>query len=108
MATNSKTLNVLKVKAWPDSEGGYTGYFIISSDNENIRELMERSQQKSTMEKYDEFIFLTDNGKNYKARDLWLEAWEKNVHKLSSYDVFDNRYIGDTQFKFTCNQFSPI
>ena len=44
---------------------------------------MERSQ-RPTMEKYDEFIFLTYNGINYKARDLWLEAWEKNVHKLSS------------------------
>jgi hypothetical protein len=83
MATNSKTLNVLKVRAWLDSEGGYTGYFIIPPDNENIRELMERSR-RPTMEKYDEFIFLTYNGINYKARDLWLEAWEKNVHKLSS------------------------
>jgi hypothetical protein len=94
MTTNSKKLSVLVVDAWPDSKGGYTGYFIIPSDDENIKELMEWSQ-RPTMDKYDEFVFVNDNGvTTYKARDLWIKGWKHTSE--------------DTKFTFMCNEFVAI
>lgn len=96
--TNVKKLNVRSVYAWSIGPNGFEGVFICPND-ENIIELTDNMKRH---QKYDEFVFITEERKTSKARDLYIVE-HSNYH---STNTNDNEYIYYTRFRFRCKKFS--
>lgn len=85
MGSNSKTLEVITVEAYPNEEGGYKGRFILPliCDVNITNELTNRMKStgpNNELLKYDEFTFIELSNNKYKARDLWLIGQETQNH----------------------------
>ncbi|MCD6038377.1 MAG: hypothetical protein K0S67_2269 [Nitrososphaeraceae archaeon] len=55
-------------------------------------------------QKYNELVFITEERKTSKARDLYIVE-HSNYHKLDT-NTNDNDYIYYTRFRFRCKKFS--
>ncbi|HKG89611.1 MAG TPA: hypothetical protein VKA95_14920 [Nitrososphaeraceae archaeon] len=97
--TNVKKLNVRSVYAWSIGPNGFEGVFIICPNDENIIELTNNMKRH---QKYDEFVFITEERKTSKARDLYIVE-HSNYHNTNTND---NEYIYYTRFRFRCKKFS--
>lgn len=97
--TNVNKLNVRSVYAWSIGPNGFEGVFIICPNDENIIELTDNMKRH---QKYDEFVFITEERKTSKARDLYIVE-HSNYH---STNTNDNEYIYYTRFRFRCKKFS--
>jgi hypothetical protein len=97
--TNVKKLNVRSVYAWSIGPNGFEGVFIICPNDENIIELTDNMKRH---QKYDEFVFITEERKTSKARDLYIVE-HSNYHNTNTND---NEYIYYTRFRFRCKKFS--
>jgi hypothetical protein len=97
--TNVKKLNVRSVYAWSIGPNGFEGVFIICPNDENIIELTDNMKRH---QKYDEFVFITEERKTSKARDLYIVE-HSNYHNINTND---NEYIYYTRFRFRCKKFS--
>jgi hypothetical protein len=73
--------------------------FIICPNDENIIELTDNMKRH---QKYDEFVFITEERKTSKARDLYIVE-HSNYHNTNTND---NEYIYYTRFRFRCKKFS--
>ncbi|HZC49681.1 MAG TPA: hypothetical protein VE244_11540 [Nitrososphaeraceae archaeon] len=99
--TNVNKLNVRSVYAWPIGPNGFEGVFIICPNDENIIELTDNMKRH---QKYDEFVFITEERKISKARDLYIVE-HSDYHKLNA-NTNNNEYIYYTRFRFRCKKFS--
>jgi len=97
--TNVNKLNVRSVYAWSIGPNGFEGVFIICPNDENIIELTDNMKGH---QKYDEFVFITEERKTSKARDLYIVE-HSNYHNTNTND---NEYIYYTRFRFRCKKFS--
>jgi hypothetical protein len=97
--TNVNKLNVRSVYAWSIGPNGFEGVFIICPNDENIIELTDNMKRH---QKYDEFVFITEERKTSKARDLYIVE-HSNYHNTNTND---NKYIYYTRFRFRCKKFS--
>jgi hypothetical protein len=97
--TNVNKLNVRSVYAWSIGPNGFEGVFIICPNDENIIELTDNMKRH---QKYDEFVFITEERKTCKARDLYIVE-HSNYHNTNTND---NEYIYYTRFRFRCKKFS--
>jgi hypothetical protein len=99
--TNVNKLNVRSVYAWSIGPNGFEGVFIICPNDENIIELTDNMKRH---QKYNELVFITEERKTSKARDLYIVEYS-NYHKLNT-NTNDNEYIYYTRFRFRCKKFS--
>jgi hypothetical protein len=99
--TNVNKLNVRSVYAWSIGPNGFEGVFIICPNDENIIELTDNMKRH---QKYNELVFITEERKTFKARDLYIVE-HSNYHKLNT-NTNDNEYIYYTRFIFRCQKFS--
>ena len=97
--TNVNKLNVRSIYAWSIGPNGFEGVFIICPNDENIIELTNNMKRH---QKYDEFVFITEERKTSKARDLYIVE-HSNYHNTNTND---NEYIYYTRFRFRCKKFS--
>ena len=97
--TNVNKLNVRSVYAWSIGPNGFEGVFILCPNDENIIELTDNMKRH---QKYDEFVFITEERKTSKARDLYIVE-HSNYHNTNTND---NEYIYYTRFRFRCKKFS--
>ncbi len=74
---------------------------IICPNDESIIELTDNMKRH---QKYDEFVFINEERKISKARDLYIVE-HSNYHKLNTI-TNDNEYIYNTRFRFRCKKFS--
>ena len=100
--TNVNKLNVRSIYAWSIGPDGFEGVFILCPNDENIIELTNNMKRH---QKYDEFVFITEDRKTSKARDLYIVEEHSNHHKLNT-NTNDNEYIDYTRFRFRCKKFS--
>ena len=98
---NVNKLNVRSVYAWSIGPNGFEGVFIICPNDENIIELTDNMKRH---QKYNELVFITEERKTSKARDLYIVE-HSNYHKLDT-NTNDNDYIYYTRFRFRCKKFS--
>ena len=99
--TNVYKLNVRSVYAWSIGPNGFEGVFILCPNDESIIELTNNMKRH---QKYDEFVFINEERKISKARDLYIVE-HSNYHKLNTI-TNDNEYIYNTRFRFRCKKFS--
>jgi hypothetical protein len=99
--TNVYKLNVRSVYAWSIGPNGFEGVFIICPNDESIIELTDNMKRH---QKYDEFVFINEERKISKARDLYIVE-DSNYHKPNTI-TNDNEYIYNTRFRFRCKKFS--
>ena len=99
--TNVNKLNVRSIYAWSIGPNGFEGVFIVCPNDENIIELTDNMKRH---QKYDEFVFITEERKTSKARDLYIVE-QSNYHKLDT-NTNDNENIDYTKFRFRCKKFS--
>jgi hypothetical protein len=106
LSTDTKTLNVITVKASPVTIG-YEGYFVLplTYDTNITNELTDR-MRVGAKGKYDEFVFIDLSGIRYMARDLWLT--NKIMGNNFSYEKDGIFATGTTIFYFRCNDFLQI
>jgi len=97
--TNVNKLNVRSIYAWSIGPNGFEGVFILCPNDENIIELTNNMKRH---QKYDEFVFITEERKTSKARDLYIVE-HSNYHNTNTND---NEYIYYTRFRFRCKKFS--
>jgi len=97
--TNVNKLNVRSIYAWSTGPNGFEGVFIICPNDENIIELTDNMKRH---QKYDEFVFITEERKTSKERDLYIVE-HSNYHNTNTND---NEYIYYTRFRFRCKKFS--
>ena len=89
--TNVYKLNVRSVYAWSIRPNGFEGVFIICPNDESIIELTDNMKRH---QKYDEFVFINEERKISKARDLYIVE-HSNYHKNNTIKN-DNEYIYNT------------
>jgi hypothetical protein len=99
--TNVYKLNVRSVYAWSIGPNGFEGVFIICPNDKSIIELIDNMKRH---QKYDEFVFINEERKISKARDLYIVE-HSNYHKLNTI-TNDNEYIYNARFRFRCKKFS--
>ena len=99
--TNVYKLNVRSVYAWSIGPNGFEGVFILCPNDESIIELTDNMKRH---QKYDEFVFINEERKISKARDLYIVE-HSTYHKLNTI-TNDNKYIYNTRFRFRCKKFS--
>ncbi len=99
--TNVNKLNVRSIYAWSIGPNGFEGVFIVCPNDENIIELTDNMKRH---QKYDEFVFITEERKTFKARDLYIVE-QSNYHKLTT-NTNDNENIDYARFRFRCKKFS--
>jgi len=109
--SDSKTLEINTVDAYPGDKGGYKGQFILplTYDVNVTNELTSRMKSVGPNNepiKYDEFTFIDRANNRYKARDLWLTSQTTHNHFVSEVD--GTKVVGAHIFYFTCNDFSQI
>ena len=99
--TNVYKLNVRSVYAWSIGPNGFEGVFILCPNDESIIELTDNMKRH---QKYDEFVFINEERKISKARDLYIVE-HSTYHKLNTI-TNDNEYIYIIRFRFRCKKFS--
>ena len=99
--TNVYKLNVRSVYAWSIGPNGFEGVFIICPNDESLIELTNNMKRH---QKYDEFVFINEERKISKARDLYIVE-HSNYDKLNTI-TNDNEYIYKARFRFRCKKFS--
>jgi hypothetical protein len=93
-------LNVISVYTWPIGSNGFEGVFIIVPNEKNIIELTNSIKRH---QKYEEFVFITKEGKSSKARDLFIIEEYGNYTKPN---INNNEYINYIRFRFRCKKLS--
>jgi hypothetical protein len=93
-------LNVISVYTWSIGSNGFEGVFIIVPNEKNNIELTNSIKRR---QKYEEFIFITKEGKSSKARDLFIIEEYGNYTKPN---INNNEYINYTRFRFRCKKLS--
>jgi hypothetical protein len=111
MSSNTKTLEVITVEAYPDSKGSYNGQFVLplTYDVNITNELTSRMRStgpSGELLKYDEFTFIDLSKNKYKARDLWLTG--QQTQNKFRYEKDGTWVTGAYIFRFTCNDFTQI
>src|SRR5215217_7717757 len=94
--TNVNKLNVRSVYAWSIGPNGFEGVFIICPNDENIIELTDNMKRH---QKYDEFVFITEERKTSKARDLYIVEHSNFHNKFKFFYIIYFAYI----FIIACN-----
>ena len=92
-------LNVISVYTWSIGPNGFEGVFSIHSNDENIIKLRNNMKRR---QKYDEFMFITKEGRSFKARDFYIVEEYSNYH---NFNTDNNEYIDYIKFRFKCRKF---
>jgi hypothetical protein len=98
--TSVNKLNIISIYTWSIGPNGFEELFTVGQNEENIIELINNMKRR---QKYDEFVFITKEGKSSKARDLYIVEEYSNYHKPNTNG---NEYINYTKFRFRCKKFS--
>lgn len=111
MSSNTRTLEVITVEAYPDGKGGYKGQFILplTYDVNITNELtnhMRDAGPSGELLKFDEFTFIDLSNNKYKARNLWLTGQKTQNHFV--YEKDGTKVVGAHIFRFTCNDFTQV
>ena len=106
--TFKKLNNTLHIQSWPVDERGYAGFFAIIAKDQNVIELMEKTNRDSKDNKYDKFVF-ESNGITYIAMDLLMEHSSVNrdeIQKIVEEGSKDSSWQGHIKFWFKCKEIS--
>jgi hypothetical protein len=98
--TSLNKLNVISFYTWSIGSNGFEGVFIIVPNEKNIIELTNSIKRR---QKYEEFVFITKEGKLSKARDLFIIEEYGNYIKPNTNH---NEYINYKRFRFRCKKLS--
>jgi hypothetical protein len=98
--TSLNKLNVISFYTWSIGSNGFEGVFIIVPNEKNIIELTNSIKRR---QKYEEFVFITKEGKLSKARDLFIIEEYGNYTKPNTNH---NEYINYKRFRFRCKKLS--
>ena len=98
--TSLNKLNVISFYTWSIGSNGFEGVFIIVPNEKNIIKLTNSIKRR---QKYEEFVFITKEGKSSKARDLFIIEEYCNYTKPNTNH---NEYINYKRFRFRCKKLS--
>jgi hypothetical protein len=98
--TSLNKLNVISFYTWSIGSNGFEGVFVIVPNERNIIELTNSIKRR---QKYEEFVFITKEGKLSKVRDLFIIEEYGNYTKPNTNH---NEYINYKRFRFRCKKLS--
>ncbi len=107
--TVKKLNNILHIQSWPVDEVGYAGFFAITAKDQNVIELVEKTNRDSKDNKYDKFVFVQSNGITYIAMDLLIERSSVNrdeILKIVEEGSKVSSWQGHVKFWFRCKEIS--